>query len=131
MERQELLKTREYWTEKIKLDLFQIVSTYRKENNLTVEKLANKLGVTKGYVSQVLNGDFDHKISKLVELAMACDVVPIIKFEPITQYIQDDEDDNCEGLYKDRPIINVDFNFSNSKKELTNNSTKIEEDAVY
>lgn len=131
MERQELLKTREYWTEKIKLDLFQIVSTYRKENNLTIEKLATKLGVTKGYVSQVLNGDFDHKISKLVELAMACDVVPIIKFEPIMQYIQDDEDDNCDGYYKDRPIINIDFNFSNSKKELTNNSTKIEEDAVY
>ncbi len=33
-------------------------------------------------MSQILNGDFDHKLSKLVELALACDMVPRIELMP-------------------------------------------------
>ncbi len=40
------------------------------KENLTRTKLAEKLHVTKGYVTQVLNGNFDHKLSKLIELAL-------------------------------------------------------------
>jgi transcriptional regulator with XRE-family HTH domain len=39
-------------------------------------QLAEHLGVSKGYVSQLLNGNFDHKISKLVELALAIGLCP-------------------------------------------------------
>ena len=41
-------------------------------------QLAEHLGVTKGYVTQLLNGDYDHKLSKLVELSLKCGYVPKI-----------------------------------------------------
>ncbi len=47
--------------------------------NINRTQLAERLGVSKGYVSQLLNGDFDHRLSKLVELALAFGYVP--KFE--------------------------------------------------
>ena len=42
-----------------------------KDKKLNRSQLAKKLGVTKGYITQVLNGDFDHRISKLVDLSLA------------------------------------------------------------
>lgn len=111
MERSDLLRSVEYWNEKIKIDLYQVVSTYKEEHKLTLDALAAKLGVTKGYLSQVLNGNFDHKISKMVELALACDMVPVVRYEPLDQYLIDDADNNCDGEYKDRPIIKVQFTY--------------------
>ena len=80
MKREELISSKEYWLTKIQLDLFSMIETYRKENNLNRTQLANKLGVTKGYITQILNGDFDHRVSKLVELAIFFGKVPVINF---------------------------------------------------
>ncbi len=128
MERSELLQSKEYWTEKIKLELFQMVTNFKESNNLTVETLAKKLGVTKGYVSQILNGNFDHKISKLVDLALACDRIPVVKYEPIAQYLQDDELDLCDGHYKDRPIIVLNLG---THQTSSINTKKSSSDAIY
>ncbi|MDE7109722.1 MAG: helix-turn-helix domain-containing protein [Muribaculaceae bacterium] len=59
-------------------------------NNLNRSKLAAHLGVSKGYVSQLLNGDYDHKLSKLIELAIAFGYVPEITFRPIEEVITED-----------------------------------------
>jgi transcriptional regulator with XRE-family HTH domain len=80
MTRDQLIQSREYWIAKIQLDLFNQIEKYMGENNLSRTQLAEKLGVTKGYVSQILNGDFDHKISKLVDLALAIGKVPDIQY---------------------------------------------------
>ena len=61
-----------------------------KENGINRTQLAEKLGVTKGYVTQVLNGDFDHKISKLVELSLAIGLVPNLTFKPLEQVLEED-----------------------------------------
>lgn len=79
----ELLTTPEYWTTRIQLDLYKMMETYMESNNLSRADLANKLGVTKGYISQVLNGDFDHRLSKLVELSMAIGMIPQIRYIPM------------------------------------------------
>ena len=81
MTRDELISSREYWIAKIQLDLFNQLKTHMNANNLSQNQLAEKLGVTKGYISQVLNGDFDHRISKLVDLALAIGYVPVITYE--------------------------------------------------
>ena len=91
MTREQLLRSREYWTTQIQNSLFQIIHRHLKENNLTKTELANQLGVTKGYISQILAGDFDHKISKLVELALACDKAPLLHFCDINEYLADDK----------------------------------------
>jgi transcriptional regulator with XRE-family HTH domain len=91
MKRTELLQSPIYWTTKIQIDLFNQMELYMKENNLNRTKLAEKLNVTKGYITQVLNGDFDHRISKLVELSMAIGVVPRVNFESMDQCIKEDK----------------------------------------
>ena len=78
-----LQQTPEYWTTQIQLSLLSLIQDYLKENHMTRSGFAAKMGVTKGYVSQVMNGDYDHRISKMVELAMAIGYVPQVKFVPV------------------------------------------------
>ncbi len=80
---EELILTPEYWTTMIQLKLYDKVEKYLKENNMNRTQLAEKLGVSKGYITQVLNGDYDHKISKLVELSLAIGCFPEFSFNKI------------------------------------------------
>ena len=50
MNREELIKSHEYRTAQIQLDLFELIKNYCKRNNLNKTQLATELGVTKGYV---------------------------------------------------------------------------------
>lgn len=74
-----------YWTQLVQIQLYNSIKKYLTDNNMSQNEFAEKLGVSKGYVSQILNGDFDHKLSKLVELALACNLVPKVEFAPIEQ----------------------------------------------
>lgn len=96
--REELIKSKAYWLVKIQSELYDNVEKYLEQNNLTKKDFSDKLGVTKGYVSQVLNGDFDHKVSKLIELCLAINKVPEITFRDIDEYIAIDKISND---YKD------------------------------
>lgn len=122
MKRSEFLRTKEYWIVQFQFMLFETLEDYLKENQLTRTQFAEKMGVTKGYVSQILNGDFDHKISKFVELLLACGKVPLITIVDLNDHIEEDalannamlgsskkaiesivhEADNCEDLVPNR-----------------------------
>jgi len=91
MTREELLKSKEYWLTEIQMNLYEIIENYLRENNLTRNQFAEKLGVTKGYVSQILNGDFDHRLSKFIELSMAVGKVPRVDFIDIKEILKLDE----------------------------------------
>ena len=90
MTRAEFLSHREHWITKIQLDLYSELKTYMDQNDINRTQLAERLGVTKGYISQVLNGDFDHKISKLVDLALLMTKVPEIRYPSLINIIIDD-----------------------------------------
>jgi transcriptional regulator with XRE-family HTH domain len=77
---EEMLKRDGYWTTNIQLDLFREIDKYLTENKMSRKDFAKKLGVSKAYVSQVLNGEFDHKLSKLVKLSLAIEKVPRVSF---------------------------------------------------
>ena len=83
-----LAQTKGYWLTKIQNDLYNTVEDYLTAHKMTRTQLAEKLKVSKGYVSQVLNGDFDHRLSKLIELSLAVGVVPNIKFQPADEYTE-------------------------------------------
>jgi transcriptional regulator with XRE-family HTH domain len=89
--REELIHSEAYWMVKIQNDLYSKVEEYMLNNGLNRTQMAEKLGVTKGYLSQVLNGDFNHKISKLVELSLAINLAPVIEFKDLDQYIFEDK----------------------------------------
>lgn len=119
MKRKELIKSKEYWIAKIQLDLFEMIENYRKENNLTKTQLAEKLGVSKGYISQILNGNFNHKISKLVELSLAFDKVPLLEYENLNKYILNDSIGIKTELRK-QVVIELNYSIPYSIKEKIN-----------
>ncbi len=90
MERKEVLNSPEYWTAKTQIDLYDQAQRFMEKSGKNKSQLAEYLGVSKGYVSQLLNGDYDHRLSKFFELALAFGVIPQIEFIPIKDYIKED-----------------------------------------
>lgn len=87
MKREEVLRSPEYWTAKTQVELYDCAKKFMDSAGLNRAELAEHLGVSKGYVSQVLNGDYDHRMSKFFELALSFGFVPQIEFVPVEQCI--------------------------------------------
>ncbi len=102
MKRANLLKSKDYIVSTIQLALLNLIGDYKKKKKLKDYQLANELGVSKGYVSQLLNATFDHKISKVVDLALACNKMPLIYFVDLDEFIRQDADDKVFAIF---PVI--------------------------
>lgn len=114
MKREELLISPDYWVAKTQTDLFNQVNDYLLESKISRNDLAKKLGVTKGYISQVLNGNCDHRLSKIVELSMAIGKVPTITFQDLKMILDDDKNDLIR--------VKVDYTVSNKQLDYINES---------
>ena len=84
LKQEELVNRPEYWLETIQNEIYRQVTTYMKENNMTQSQLAIQLGVTKGYISQVMKGEFNYTLKKLIELSLAVGKAPVIVFKPLS-----------------------------------------------
>lgn len=93
MEREELLKTPEYWTTKAQFDLYAHAEDFMRQQKMNRKMLAEFLGVSKGYVSQLLNGEYDHKLSNYIRLAIAFGYAPVVTFIPLDQIMTIDKRD--------------------------------------
>lgn len=109
--REELIRSKEYWLEKIQNALFVELEDYIEKNNLNKTKFAEKLGVSKSYLSQVLNGNFDHKLSKLIELSLAIDKIPMVRFENIENCIVLDKANKLAVTEKHDINLNIGFGY--------------------
>jgi transcriptional regulator with XRE-family HTH domain len=111
MKRSELLRSKEYWLTKIQAQVFESVDSYRSSKKLTQTAFAKELGVSKGYISQVLNGDFDHRISKLVDLSLAIGKAPYLVLKDIDELIEIDAKLENGSVYNNfyESVINVNF----------------------
>jgi len=87
LNKEKLIKTKEYWMETIQNNLFRQLHAYMEVRHLSQNDLAVKLGVTKGYISQILNGNFNFTIGKLIELSLAIEMVPDIEFRSFNEYL--------------------------------------------
>jgi transcriptional regulator with XRE-family HTH domain len=116
MTREDLLKSRSYVTAGIQLNLLNMMEDYMKENKLSRKELSDKLKVSKGYISQILNVNYDHKISKVVDLALSLNKMPIVSFVDLDRFIYEDANDKYFELIpvqrpksiryeKERPFI--------------------------
>ena len=83
MTREELLQMPEYWTGQIQLALYRAAEQFMTEHHMNRSQLAAYLGVSKGYVSQLLNGDYNYSISKLVELSLKLGCMPNLELNPM------------------------------------------------
>ena len=107
--RESLLRSPEFWEENIKTELFNMIQDYMDEHNLNQKQLAEKVGCSKGYISQLLNGDSDHRLSKLVQLALSIGKAPYLYLKDIEKIVE--ADNNYEPIY-------IDFDELESKAKL-------------
>jgi transcriptional regulator with XRE-family HTH domain len=91
MKRADLLKSEGYWIAKLQTDLYRELISFMEKTNRNSSQLADYLGCSKSYISQLLNGNFDHKISKLVKLSLAIGKAPILKYKDISEYILEND----------------------------------------
>lgn len=103
----DLLRTDTYWITKIQNNLFNQIENYLSENKLTRTQFAKQLGVSKGYISQVLNGDFNHRLSKLVEISLAIGKAPILEFENLEEVVDKENRGfkKIKSKYVKRPVF--------------------------
>ena len=87
LKREELVNRPEYWLETIQNEIFRQVTAYLKDNKLTQNQFAEQLGVSKGYVSQVMKGEFNYTLKKLIEISLAIGKAPVIVFKPLAEII--------------------------------------------
>ena len=97
MEREELLKSEGYWIAKFQTDLYRELVTFMERTHRNSSQLAEYLGCSKGYISQLLNGNFDHKISKLVKLSLAIGKVPVLEYKDVSDYILENEESSTSS----------------------------------
>lgn len=90
MKRDELLSSPEYWIAKTQIGLYNCAEEFMTANGMNRTGLAQHLGVSKGYVTQLLSGDYNYSLSKLTELALAMGYVPEISFTPVADVIARD-----------------------------------------
>lgn len=88
--REGVLHSPEYWFEDAQNELYRQVVEFMERENLNQTELAQRLGVTKGYISQILKGNFNYTLKKLIELSIAIGQVPFIHYKPIKQVIEED-----------------------------------------
>jgi len=91
MTREELISSPDYWVAKTQIELYNKVQNYLTENKMSRSVFADMLGVTRGYVSQILNGNCDHRLSKFFELYLAIGEVPTLSFRSLESVLSDDE----------------------------------------
>lgn len=84
--RSKIYKSPDYWLEKIQNQIYREIEAFRERKKISRTELAFELNVTKGYISQVLNGSFNFTLKKLIDLCLHIGKVPIIKFVDLKDY---------------------------------------------
>lgn len=79
-----------YWIEGINSELYNAILDYMEVNNLNRTKLASKLGISKGRVSQILNdGNINFSIEKIVEISLKVGKFPTMNLRDRNEYIEE------------------------------------------
>lgn len=110
MTRKEILKSPYYWTAMIQVALYNCAKRFMAQSGKNRTQLAEHLGVTKGYVTQLLNGEYDHRLSKMVKLALAFGYVPQVTFVSVEKIIEKDsfESKNRWNLSYEKTVVRKD-----------------------
>ncbi len=118
--RKELLKSKEFWLVNFQANLFEQVEKYLIENKMSQTEFAVKMGVSKGYISQILNGDFDHKLSKLIELSLAIGKAPLLQLEDMDTFVRKDNSVKIEVIKENKSKTPSKKHFEKNRHTLLN-----------
>ena len=99
--REELITSSEYWIETIQNKVFSDVSEYIEKNDVSNKIIAERLGLSKGRVSQILSGEnLNFRIDTLVKLCLAIELVPDFRLVEIQDFIDREKSSNESIVFK-------------------------------
>ena len=90
LSRENLLKTPEYWFEGEQNELYRQVLNYLEKENITKSELAKRLNVSKGRISQILDGEYNYSLKKLIDICLTIGLVQQIKYSTINEILKED-----------------------------------------
>lgn len=96
MTRQELLQSPAYWGQMAQMEIYQLAIDYMQEHGMNRSQLATHLGVSKGYVTQILSGEYNYSLQKLIELSIKLGHVLQLQFSPIESVVFRDANTNIK-----------------------------------
>lgn len=84
------IKSENYWILKGQGQIFKMLNDELNDRGDNA-KLAEKMGVTPGYISQIMNGDSEINPTwkKIVKLCLSLGKVPILEIKNIDKYIEE------------------------------------------
>ena len=129
--RDKLLTTEEYWYETLQNDIYRMVAEYLKNKGMNQTQLAEQLGVSKGYISQILNGNFNYTLKKLIELSLAMNIAPVIDFKDLDKFIKEDQQNRFEMQYKLFFNVKPLNDFISILSGNTGNSENVKQSSIY
>lgn len=88
MSRAKILSSPAYWFEKSQNELFRQFHYYMERENINQTQLAERLGITRGRVSQILRGESNFTMKTLIELGLFIGVIPKINYTSIDDEIK-------------------------------------------
>jgi transcriptional regulator with XRE-family HTH domain len=105
LSKKELLSTPNYLLTKYQNEIFRQLVNYMESNNLSQKDIAEKLGVSGSYISQVLNGNFNFTLKKLIELGLMIDKIPNLEFVTIDEFWISEKETQSKS-----PTISININ---------------------
>ena len=121
--REHLLRNERFWIETIQNKIYNDLASYIKTEKISQKEIAKRLGVSKGRISQILNGsNLNFRLDTLVKICLAINKVPNFKFEDIKSFIESDTKSNyISCVYNQEHIelseLNNKISFVKNKKE--------------
>jgi len=91
MPREKVLSSPIYWFDKAQNELFRQFHQYMDREKINQTQLADRLGISKGRVSQILRGESNFSMKTLIELSLSIGIIPKINYVPIVDEIKADE----------------------------------------
>lgn len=90
--RKKLLKSNVFWLEYMRNQIFREVQNYLSTTRTSRKELADNLGYSRGYISQILNGNSNLSFEKLTELSVAIGKAPYLYLKDLEDVIHLDSE---------------------------------------
>jgi predicted XRE-type DNA-binding protein len=85
--KERLVRGEGYWMETIQQAIHEALLAYMAKHDLNQTELGKKLGFTRGYVSQLMNGNFNLSQKKIIQLLLKMDMVPDLRIRTVDDYL--------------------------------------------
>lgn len=128
--RNEIIRSKDYWLTIIQNKIYAELVEYMEKNNLTQKEVAEELNVSASYISQVLNGNFNFTIGKLINLSLYVKKALVIEFKDFDTLILEES----FPVHKMQFTVRSDSNggtYTELGSELRNQDTFILPDTSY